>query len=316
MRIKDIEVVAIGTLAVDYFAVVPKIPGVEEKIMAKSYEIHPGGVAGNILTQISRLGVSAGWIGKIGDDEAGKILIDEFDKEGIDYSNAEIVKDKFSMFTWIQVDDDGNRSITMFPNVIIELTGNDIIKNHADYIRNAKILQSELCLVPIDPIIKAMEIAKESGVMTVLNLDVPISYYVQDAELGTEEDVRQAISLADVLVPCKAAAAELIGSNNFDRDAHRLLELGPNIVAITLGENGCLILNREQKKRIPGFKVKVVDTTGAGDAFHGGLIYALLNGYGIEEIGKFANACGAFCCTKIGARSSGTLNDIISIIKS
>ncbi len=83
-----VDVTAIGTLAVDYFAILPSIPAVDEKIMAEEYEIHPGGVAGNVLTQLGRLGVRAGWIGKIGNDEAGKILLGDFEKEGIDTSHV------------------------------------------------------------------------------------------------------------------------------------------------------------------------------------------------------------------------------------
>ncbi len=310
----SVDVSAVGTLAVDYFALVPKIPSEEEKIMATGYEIHPGGVAGNVLTQLARLGVNAGWIGKLGDDESGKILIEEFKKEKIDYSHAEVVEKGFSMFTWIQVDSQGNRAITMFPNVLIELTADDVKKKHAEYIRTSKIFQAEICVMPLEPVIASMEIARDSGVITVLDLDVPISYFTDEAGISSRDKVFRAISLADVIIPCKDAAKELLNSENFEKDIEKLLELGPKIAAITLGKDGCVVTDGDKKVVVPGFKVEVVDTTGAGDAFHGGFIYGLLKGYPIEDAGRIANACGAYCCTKVGARASGGLDEINNIL--
>ncbi len=312
----SVDVVAMGTLAVDYFALVPKIPYEEEKIMATAYEIHPGGVSGNVLTQLARLGVKAGWIGKIGDDETGRILIDEFKRDGVDYSHAEIINGKYSMFTWIHVDKKGNRSITMFPNVLNEFTGEDVKKKHTEYISKSKIFQAEICVMPAEPVVEAMEIARKFGVMTVLDLDVPISYFVEEAGISNREEVYRAISLADVLIPCKDAAKELINSENFEEDIDKLLDFGPKMAAITLGDKGCVITDGKEKVTVKGYAVKVVDTTGAGDAFHGGFIYGLLNGYNIDEIGKFANACGAYCCTRVGARASGNIKEIEKIINS
>ena len=124
------DVVAIGTLAVDYYALLPSIPAADQKIMAEGYEIHPGGVAGNVITQIARLGANAGWFGKIGSDESGNIILDDFKREGIDTSHTEVVEGKHSMFTWIQVNSHGERSITMFPNVLVELTPEDGEEKH------------------------------------------------------------------------------------------------------------------------------------------------------------------------------------------
>lgn len=307
---KKVDVTAVGTLAVDYFAVVPKIPGEEEKIMAEKYEVHPGGVAGNVLTQLARLGVKSGWIGKIGDDEAGRIVLNEFIKDGVDISHVEVVKDDYTMFTWIQVDSKGARAITMFPNVLVKLTSEDVERKHSGYIETSKILHAEICLLPIGPVLKAMKIAKNANVRIVLDLDVPVSYYVDKAKLGSREEVHEAIGIADVLIPCKSAARELIGSEDILAKGSKLLELGPEIVAITLGDKGCVVFKGEHSWVVPSFSINAVDTTGAGDAFHGGFIYGLLKGFDLEKAGRFANACGAYCCTGLGARYMGRYDDI------
>jgi sugar/nucleoside kinase (ribokinase family) len=310
----QVEVTGLGTLAVDYFALLPRLIGAEEKIISQGYEVHPGGVAGNVLTQVARLGVGAGWFGMIGEDEPGEILVREFRKEGVDCSHVESVAGEHTMITWIQVDRRGERSIVMFPNVLNRLTVEDVERKHADYIRQGRMLHAEACLLPLAPVLRALEIAREAGVKVVFDLDVPPSSFVHEMGLGTMDQISRALELADVLIPCKAAAAELLESEDIVGNARRLLELGPRTVAITLGDRGCVVLDRDQFHIVPAFPVEAVDTTGAGDAFHGGFIYNVLRGMDLHSAGAFANACGAICCTRVGARAMGTLEDITTLI--
>lgn len=309
------DVSSIGTLAVDYFGLVPFIPEQDGKTMAYGYEIHPGGVAGNVLTQLARLGISAGWMGKIGDDSTGRILLEEFRKDNISTTNVEIMPGKNSMFTWILVDPQGNRSITMFPNVLNELTAEDVEARHAECIASSKLLMAEACVLPLSPVIRAMEIAREAGVTVVFDLDVTPSAVVQ-MNMGTQEDLKKALSLTDVFIPGKAAAMELLGTKDIVKNARRLLDYGAHTGAVTLGKEGCIVLNHEEMEVVPGFTVNVKDTTGAGDAFHGGFVYGMLQGFSLTRTARFANACGAYCCTGIGARAMGTLEKIEQLIAS
>jgi sulfofructose kinase len=309
------EVASIGTLAVDYFGILEEMPALDDKTMAVGYEVHPGGVAGNVITQIARLGVSTGWMGKIGDDGTGRILMDEFRKEGIDNRGAEVIPGKNSMFTWIMIDRSGHRTITMFPNVLNEFTGEDVREKHRDLITNAEVLMAEACVLPLEPDIAAMEIARESQTTVVFDLDVTPSG-VELMKMGSRADLDRAIALTDVFIPCKAAATELLGTDDIVGNAHRLLDLGPSTVAVTLGEQGCIVLTREERHGVPGFAVDVVDSTGAGDAYHGGFVYGLLQGYPLAETARFANACGALNCRAIGARASAPLKDVESLLQS
>jgi sulfofructose kinase len=308
------EVASLGTLAVDYFGIVPVIPGKDGKTMAERLEEHPGGVAGNVITQIARLGIKAGWMGKIGGDETGDILIDNFHKDEISTDHVEVVKGKRSMFTWILVDPNGDRSITMFPNVLNEFTAEDVEKKHGDFIRSSKILMAEACVLPLSPVIRAMEIAREAGVKVVFDLDVTPTDVVR-TNMGTKNDLYRTLELSDVFIPGKAAAAELLGTDDIEGHAKKLLDYGAEKVSVTLGDKGCIILNRAEMHHVPGFDVKVVDTTGAGDAFHGGFVYGMLKGFSLKETARFANACGAYCCTGIGARSVGGLADIQKLLE-
>ncbi len=310
----QVEVVGIGSCTVDFFALVPKLIGAEEKINAARLEIHAGGVTANNLTQVARLGSSAGWLGLIGDDENGRIIQKEFAEDGMDLSGIEVVKGEHSSFTWIPVDTQGERCIYMFPNITGKITPQHVRERFAPHIRRAKHFHTEASQLPLAPVEEAMRIAKDAGARVVFDLDVAASYFAQ-AGLGSQESLVAALRWADVLKPCKAAAHELTGESDYERMARGLLKLGPQRVAITMGAEGCLIARPGRVVHVPSLAVKVVDTTGAGDAFMGGLSYALLQGWDDEKVGLFANACAALCCTKVGARAMSRRAEVEAFIR-
>lgn len=296
------DVVGLGSCTVDYFALVPKLIGAEEKINVNRVEIHAGGVTANNLTQVARLGASTGWFGLIGDDANSKIILDAFAADHMDTSAVEVVKGELSSWTWIPVDAQGERCIYMFPNVTAKVTPEQVRSRFAPYIRQAKHLHSEASQLPLAPVLEALRIGREAGVRTFFDLDVDTTYFVA-AGLGTAADLEEALRLTDVLKPCKAAARELTRENDYEKIARRLLSMGPKIVAITMGMEGCLIASESTLVHCPSMPVQVLDTTGAGDAYMGGLSYALLQNWSLEQVGVFANACAALCCTRVGARA-------------
>jgi len=309
----QVEVVGLGSCAVDFFALVPKLIGADEKINAHKLEIHAGGVTANNLTQVARLGASAGWIGFIGDDDNGRIIQKEFEADGMDLSGIEVRRGELSSLTWIPVDDQGERCIYMFPNVTAKVTPKDIRSRFASHIQQARHFHTEASQLPLPPVLEAMRVAKESDVKTLFDLDVDPTYFVS-AGLGTEEGLKEALRLTDVLKPCKAAARELTGETDYEKIARRLLALGPELVAITMGAEGSLVASADKMTHVPAFKIKVVDSTGAGDAFMGGLSYALLQGWDHERVGVFANACAALCCMQVGARAMSNLEQVHELI--
>ena len=308
------DIVGMGTVAVDYVAIVPKISGPEEKVGALNMEIHLGGVAGNALTQLALLDANVGWFGRMGNDEAAKLLLDDFSKNGIDISHIIIEKDKRAMFTWIQVDPQGQRSIIMFPNSILDITLKDMKDEFRGYIKDAYMFSSEATIIPLSIVLEGAKIAKEENTKFVLDIDVdPLSLSVEN--LGTKEELEELISLSYATIPCKSAAKTLTGKEEPYEIVEELLKMGPQFVGITLGKDGCMIGNRKKIVTIPAYHVDVIDTTGAGDAFHGAFMYGLLNQWDIEDIGKFSNAAAALVCTKLGARSNFTQKDIYEFMK-
>jgi sugar/nucleoside kinase (ribokinase family) len=309
-----VEVVGIGSCGIDYFAIVPRLLGPEEKINADRLEIHAGGVTGNNLTQVGRLGATAGWLGLIGDDDSGKLIVKAFEEDGLDCSGIETVKGEQSTFVWIPVDAQGERCIYMFPNVNGKITAAQVRGRFAKHIVKAKHFHTEASQLRLEPVREGMKVAREAGVRVIFDLDVAPSYFAQ-AKLGGEADLIESLKLVDVLKPCKAAAREITGEMDYEKMATKLLSLGPQTVAVTMGPEGCLLAGGGKMAYVKPFRVKVVDSTGAGDAFMGGLSYGLLQGWDFEKVGTFANACAAICCTKVGARSMGKRIEVLALIR-
>ena len=309
-----VDVVGIGSCAVDFFAIVPRLLGSEEKINATRMEIHAGGVTANTLTQVARLGTNTGWLGLIGDDENGRIIQKAFTEDGMDLSGVEVVRGERSALTWIPVNPGGERCIYMFPNVTGKLSVLHVRNRFAGHIRGAKHFHTEASQLPIVPLKEAIKVAKEANVRVFFDMDVTPRFFAQ-MNLGKQEELCDALKLVDVLKPCKAAAREMTGVTDYNRMADQLLNLGPKLVAITEGEDGCLIATKEKRVQVPAFRVNVVDTTGAGDAFMGGLSYGLLQGWDLERVGIFANACAALCCMKVGARAMSKLDEVLAFVK-
>ena len=314
MDANRVDVVGIGSCTVDYFAIVPRLLGAEEKINATRMEVHAGGVTANNLTQVARLGVSTGWLGLIGDDENGQIIQKAFAEDGMDASGVDVVKGERSSLTWIPVDAAGERCIYMFPNVTGKISVYQVDNRFASHIKNARHFHTEASQLPIAPVKQAMKLAQDAGVRVIFDLDVSPGFFAA-ANLGTQEDLTAALGFADVIKPCKAAARELTGESDYEKIADRILSLGPKMVALTMGADGCQITTRTGKVQVPAFQVDVVDTTGAGDAFMGGLSYGLLQEWDMGRVGLFANACAALCCTKVGARAMSKLADVMAFIK-
>jgi sugar/nucleoside kinase (ribokinase family) len=308
------QVVGIGSCTVDYFAIVPRLLGPEEKTNAHRLEIHAGGVTANNLTQVARLGAKAGWLGLLGDDDNGRIIEKAFLDDAMDISGIETVKGELSALTWIPVDIEGERCIYMFPNVTGKITEFQVLNRFAPHIQAAKHFHTEASQLPLKPVRQAMEVARAAGVRVIFDLDVSPNFFCQ-CNLGTQEELAASLKFVDVLKPCKAAAIEFTGEDEPERMAQKLLQMGPQIVAITMGANGCLLASAQKTVHVPAFTVKPVDTTGAGDAFMGGLSFGLLQNWDLERVGAFANACAALCCTKVGARAMSKYNEVVSFIR-
>jgi len=197
------------------------------------------------------------------------------------------------------VDRKGERTMFSYRGANVRLKPNEIDSN---YVRKAKLLHLSGYTLVQSPQreagLKCAQLAKQSGIL--ISFDPgPLIHLAKPAA------IRRILRLTDVLLPNSGEVRSLSGHRNVSQCVETLLNAGPKIVGLKLGKRGCLIAGGDVRIRIPAFEVKVVDTTGAGDAWGAGFVAALLREpTDLARAGKFANAVAALAITKTGARAS------------
>ncbi len=324
--IQDIDrtrrVVGIGSNVVDVIYRVNRIAGPEEKTYILPDETgavvteFAGGVTLNHLAWTAQMGVPAGLFGFQGDDRYGAMIREEMDRHGIDRSAIRVVEGRASGFSVVNVAEDADRAIYMARALTAETTAAHVETHFADYIRSAAMVTTEISQLPLDAVIAVLRIAREAGVPSVLDVDVPPDFAIEVAGLGSAEDFEEALCLADVVKPAKAAALQMAEADTSEERAEGIFgRYGARLVAITEGAQGSVVTDGKQTVRAPAKPVEARDTTGAGDAFLGGLIAGLFHGFSLRDTASLANACGAVCCRIPGAfpRLGPSRDDVMAL---
>ncbi len=292
-------------MVVDLFYRTPRIIERDEKILLNPKPLSPqavvGGVVLNHLGWARVLGLDVGIFGKMGNDANGKLLRGGMRRLGI---KSHLTTDgSASSYAAIFLDPEGNRAIYMSRGATAELTSGDIERDHRGFIGNAHIVTTEISQLPLRTVIAILRAAKDYGLTTILDIDVPPSDAC--ATLGNQRELDRALRLATILKPAKTAARELVGvggsRDSLDTASILRERYDSRAVFLTEGDRGCAIATASETLHIPAFRVKQVDSTGAGDAFMGAIIAGLRWGWPWDPIGRLGNAAGAVCVTQIGA---------------
>jgi arabinose-5-phosphate isomerase len=311
MAEEKLDVVGCGSMVVDLFYRTPRIIRADEKILLRPHtasaaieRTQVGGLVLNHLGWARVLGLKTGIFGKLGDDSNGEFLRDGMDRLGIRHHLT--FDGTASAFATIYVDAAGDRAIYMARGATGELTPAEVRSRHGAFIRRANLVSSEISQLPIRTVLAILLFARTHSIPTILDVDVPPSDAI--GALGTRAELERALKLATWLKPSKAAAREIAAGNG--RDPLKMAEAirgryGNRAVIITEGDKGCSIAARDVSVRVPAFKVKQIDSTGAGDAFLAGVFAGLRIGLPWDKIGRLANAAGAVAVTRLGAFPSG-----------
>jgi sugar/nucleoside kinase (ribokinase family)/D-arabinose 5-phosphate isomerase GutQ len=306
-----LDVVGCGSMVVDVFYRTPRIIRADEKILLRSHtasaaieRTEVGGLVLNHLGWGRVLGLKTGIFGKLGDDRNGEFLREGMDRLGIRHHLT--FDGSASAFATIFVDAAGDRAIYMARGATGELTPAEVRNRHGAFIRRASLVSTEISQLPLRTVLAILLFARTHSIPTILDLDVPPSDAI--GSLGTRAELERALKLATYLKPAKAAAREIITGNG--RDPLKMAEAirakyGNRAVIITEGDKGCSIASRDTAVRVPAFKVKQIDSTGAGDSFLAGVFAGLRLGLPWEKIGRLANAAGAVGVTRLGAFPTG-----------
>ena len=282
-----LDIVGIGVCTVDHLVTVPRMPHQNENMTALNYDRQPGGLASIALIAAARLGARAKIIARIGDDDAGAYIGRVLRDEGIDVAQLLVERGSESHMSVILVHEgSGDRSIITRPP-----TGKPI--SPSEFSR-ADITAARVLFIDTlnEATLQAARWAKEADMKVLLDPGLP---YAQ---------IKPLLAYVDVPIVPEYWARELMPDRSPMFVAERLHDEGAEIAVVTLGERGAVVAWDGGSQAVPAFSVDVVDTTGAGDAYHGAFLYALLQGWDVPRMARFASAVGAMNCRAMGGRNA------------
>ena len=298
----------LGIFVADLVFFGKKIPVEGETILGSNFVIGPGGKGSNQAVAAAKAGVKTYFISKIGNDQFGQMATKIYDEAKVDYSNVIISKEYSTGAAAIMVNEQsGANAINVFTGAADAITNNDIDKAE-DSIKNSKIFLTQL-EVPKETVLYSIKKAKELGVQTILN------------PAPAAEIDKSIFPFIDYFTPNETEASfyvnhPVVTHTDASKAAVTLLEMGIKNVIITLGEKGAFFANSNEtfSSPIANLSNRVVDTTGAGDAFNAGLAAALTENQSIRDAIAFASATAGLSTTKIGTANSMPIREEIDKI--
>jgi sulfofructose kinase len=282
----DADFLGIGLNATDTLIRVPHFPAFDSKVQVLASAILPGGQAASAAVACRRWGLRSRYIGKIGDDAAGRMQRQELAREGVEAYLIE-VPSCASQLAFIVVDQSsGERTILWQRDARLDLQPDEL---PMPWITSARLIHVDGH--PCAPAAAAAHWARASGAMVTADLD---SVY---------PGVEALLQCVDFLISSRDFPARLTGAENlFDSLPEIARRFGCKVAGATLGREGVLAWDGNEFHYSPAFRVDTVDTTGAGDIFHAGFAYALLHDFLLPRALEFSCAAAALNCTALGAR--------------
>jgi len=296
------DVVGFGALNVDKLFKVNRIAAAEEESFITDFAEACGGSAANTVVGLARLGCKVGFIGKVASDREGKMLLQEFRREGVDTKGIAVAKQGRSGTVMGFVDENGDRALYVDAGVNNQVEFSEKIKEYA----------SQAGFLHLTSFVGEESLQTQKKIVETLPKSVKIS--LDPGALYARKGLsalKPIVERAFVLMPNSGELQLLTGIADYRRGAEAMLKKGVKVVAVKLGSKGCYVTNGRQSHNVEAFKVKVVSTTGAGDAFCAGFLYGLIERKSLEECGRIGNFVASRCTTKMGARTGlSTLKDL------
>ena len=283
----DFDVVGVGLNATDTLLMVPQFPAYAGKVRIADEVLSPGGQVASALVACARLGLRVKYIGTVGDDERGRIQMDSLRQTGIDLEHIQVRRNCPNQSAYIIIDaSTGERTIFW--------RRDDCLRIRPEEIDPAQIARARLLLIDghdTPAVARAAEIARSRAIPVVVDVDTIYPGF------------EHVLPNADYLVSSSEFPHAFTGENNPLIALERIQEqYGMPVAAMTLGSHGALARQNRRYFYSPAYVVNSVDTTGAGDVFHGAFCYAVLQGMPLPEALEFSNAMAALNCTALGAR--------------
>lgn len=300
------DVTALGELLIDF------TPAGKSNQGNVLFEQNPGGAPANVLATLAKLGKKTSFIGKVGTDSFGTFLCQSLQDAGIETTGLKMTSEVSTTLAFVHLNNEGDRSFSFVrqPGADMMLTVQDITEalvcNSRIFHFGSISMTHESCA---QATAIAVSLAKEAGALISFdpNLRIPLWENLDRAR----EMIRWGLMHADIVKISEEELTFITGEKDLAIGSKQIAEkYGNSIILVTLGERGCFVHSRDKQATVPGYQVKTMDTTGAGDAFLGGFIYQVLERDNqIENMSmvdlysmvRFANAVGALVTTRKGA---------------
>ena len=286
------RIVVVGSFNADLTAYMQRMPRPGETVHGHKFVIGPGGKGSNQAVAAARLGAEVAFVGRVGQDIFSEIALRMWEQEGINTRYVVRDSENSTGVAPIFVDDSGENSIVVVLGANLAVSPVDV-DAAVGIITQADVVLTQL-EISYEATGYALKVAKDRGVRTILN----------PAPAGQVS--RDVLALADFITPNETELEALVGKSGVpvEEAARSLLANDGQVVVVTLGAQGARWVSKHGSALVPAYKVNVVDTTGAGDAFNSGLAVALAEGKSLGDALAFANATAALCVTRPGTAPS------------
>ena len=280
------RIACIGITVLDRIWYLTDLPKEGGKFVANDYKEVGGGPAATAAVAAAKLGATVDFIGRVGDDDTGKRLLAELESLGVNTRYSRVYKGARSSQSAVLVDASGERIIANYPSPDLPAD--------ASWLADIDFSQWDAVLADVrwhDGAKQAFTLARQQGIPAVLDGDV------------TPQDIAELVALSDHAAFSAPGLTRLTGTEDIHLSLKKAQTLTNGHVYVTQGSQGCYWLENQQLQHQPGFSVDVVDTTGAGDVFHGALALAIAQNNATADAVRFASAVAALKCTRPGGRA-------------
>lgn len=281
------DCVGLGVNAIDYLCILNPYPQLDDKVDVVQSSVQGGGPVPTAMVTLAKLGAKVCYIGKVGADPEGEFVRSELEKEGVDARYVLTDKRTKTSRAFIWVDkSSGKRTVALDRD-----KKNRMLKDEMGFLDSVSTRFLHLDAREPKLNIETAKWAERQGAEVCLDVG------------SVRQGAEKVFPSVDHLVVSKRFACGFEKTSDPASACGKLMARGFKTVVVTVGEGGCICGSSGTIFRSPGFAVKVVDTTGAGDVFHGAFIFGLLKGWTLKKTARFANACAAMKCRKLGGRA-------------
>ena len=292
------EVLMLGDINIDTVWPLPEFPIPGRDGLTEFLKVETGGAIVNSAIVLDKLGIPTGLLGCIGEDVWADKILGTITQSRINQAYLQTRKDYITGITFIIVTPDGERTMFSCRGANIQLEPGDIDE---EIIKRAEMLHiSGYALLESpqrDAVWQAVEFAKKHAIP--ISLDTGL-----EPVLADPEGLQRILNEVSICITGKEEIAALFHCSSLEEGAAHLLSSNIKIAAIKLGDEGCYVASKKESVLCPVFKVKVVDTTGAGDSFTAGMLYGWVHKLSLRATAVLANVLGALASTVYGAGSS------------